>query len=219
MPDEVTILQPRVSRKKDNTGGIRQAARQQPEQTRGGYSGKQRINCNHDNPPHQQIKAGKEYRVRRLIDDLQRHTDNGKPPHQAKNRPAPGTIEHPKCERRVGASDKKENCGMFDAPKNTLSLAPWQGVVKGGSKVKKYNGRGKDTRADNEFSTFVLYRMQDHQGRAKQRYDQPDTVTDAVGNFFPFRLLTTGECSEYALDSPFQGVMPSINFLTSVHWR
>lgn len=51
VPDQVSILQPRIHCEKDYTGRVRQPSREQPEQARCWDSGEQRIYRYYDEPP------------------------------------------------------------------------------------------------------------------------------------------------------------------------
>lgn len=133
---------------------------------------------------------------------LQRHPGHGKTPDQSKERPSPRTTQYTQRERRVGTRDEEKYRRVFDDAKHPLGLAGRQGVIAGGGQVKQDHGGGEETRADYESRISALCCLQDKKRGGHECRDQSYPVADAVGDFFPWRLLTLGHGKRFAHDTP-----------------
>jgi hypothetical protein len=80
---------------------------------------------------------------------------------------------------------------MLKDPKHALGLTYRQRMIEGRSKVKKYGRRGEEARANDKPDVSMPRRLRDEKRSSDECCGKTDAMANAVGDFFPLRLLTT----------------------------
>ena len=74
--------------------------------------------------------------------------------------------------------------------KHALGLAYRERMIEGRSKVKKYGCRGEEARTNDKSDVSMPCCLRNEKGSSDKCRDETGPMANAIGNFFPLRLLT-----------------------------
>jgi hypothetical protein len=171
-----------LGREERDARGVRDAARKEPEQSVEGNALPEGPGRHHGQPSHAEIEAGREDGVMEPGAQLERDPDDGQPPDDAEEGPAPGAPEHAKGERRVGARDQEEDGPVVEHPQDALGAGVGHRVVQGGGEIKEDGGAREDTGPRDVRRSAVAHGASDEDRRTHECGEQADGVTGAVGD-------------------------------------
>ena len=123
VPDEVAVAQARIGDEEDGACRVGQATGDQPGKAGSGQEGVHWLDCDHDEPSHEQVKNRGQDRVGHVIQHLQHHAGQRQTPDQYQQRPSPCAMQHAECEWCVGARDEQIDSGVIDDAKGVFESA------------------------------------------------------------------------------------------------
>jgi len=116
--------------------------------------------------------------------DLQSDANNRQRPNYRQHRPSPWTTQHAQGEWRVRAGNQQKDCGVIEDAKDLLRCFVRYRVIKRRREIEQHHRSAKHAHAHEEANIAGLDRRQHKNRQRHQREQQPQTVTDTVGDLF-----------------------------------
>ncbi len=191
MPPGVAVRQVALDIEED-AGGVAESTEDHQHQARRRQGPGERHDRDHRQPSHAEVHQHGEPREAEAEQRLVQDADQGEPPDQAEERPAPRPVQHPEGERRVAAGDEEVDRHVVHHAQHPLHLRHGYQVVRRGSAVQQHQAGGEDAAGHELPGAAAVPRHPDQHREPHQAGHQRGAMGQAVGEFLASGLGALG---------------------------